>query len=300
MSDLTITTGSKRTTVRNRRMYSSIIWKNLLHRIINHFGIEILFQFGFNTKIIDRMVSKGLLGWEVDILSALRKNRDNIQVKYLKRWEFELFQWLIPKYMALANLKPVAMLSVFRSSNRDIVKLPKHDYAELMFNSKLNNRYLLDRTTIYDALIRFICELHEQQEKLTSEQFEGLLTHDYAKDREPNTPAWQLFTYFNSFSMDCVKHQECIIQRKAGLSASISGLYSEIRKRYSIEGIGNIKEYSERNCWPYIKVFHNLSYVNFHSHLKQKIFGTAIPNIFLQAMRDLSKKYLSVRIFKEF
>jgi hypothetical protein len=58
MADLSINLDGKRDTYRQQRMYSSIIGTNLLSRIIKHFGYEILFQFGFNSNIVDRMVKK--------------------------------------------------------------------------------------------------------------------------------------------------------------------------------------------------------------------------------------------------
>lgn len=289
MANLTITE-DKMETLRQQRLYSTIIGRNLLNRILKEFWIEILFQFGFNKNIIDRMVKKGLLGWEIDILAALWENRENLRVKYTKRWEFDLFKSLLTKLMDYMYLKPVCMLSLFRTSDRGLAKLTTMDYDKAMFDSKSNKRWLIDRTNIYDALIRFICEMHEQQELLTPEQFEKLLNIDFAQWYDSTSPAGQLYTYFSSFYLHEPKRIECKIQRKAGLSTILAACYNEIRKEYSKQWIGDIKKYCEIQCGPSKKIHHNLHYINFAMHGSYRYKWIFIPNHTIQSIRNFSAK----------
>lgn len=288
MADLTITDGDW-THIRSKRMYSTIIGKNLLKRILDHFGVEILFQFGFKQNIIDRMVTKGLLGWEVDILAALWKNREQLTVKYLRRWEFDLMKSLLPKYLLTGYLKPICMLSLYRTGSKTgHTKIFQMTYEELMFSTQ--KRWLLDRHNFYDAFIYFIVELHEHKQVLTSEQFETLLDTDYASLVDSTSPAGQRFKYFSSFYLGQAKHLECKIQRKPGLSTTIDTLYSHIRKEFLKQGIADIKSYCEKMAGWQKKVYHNMHYVNFVLHNKRRHFNTTIPNILLQGLRSLSAR----------
>jgi hypothetical protein len=293
MTNLTIAE-DKMETLRQQRLYSNIIGKNLFNRIVKEFWLEILFQFGFNKNIIDRMVKKGLLGWEIDILAAIRENRENLRVKYTKRWEFDLFKWLLNKLLDTMYLKPVCMLSLFRTSDRWLTKLTTMDYDKVMFDSKSNKRRLIDRTNVYDALIRFICELHEQQEKLTTQQFERLLEIDFSQSYDSTSPAGQLYIYFSSFYLHEPKRIQCKIQRKAGLSIILPAIYSEIRKRYSEQGIGDIKKYCEIQCGPLKKIYHNLHYINFAMHGSYRYKWIFIPNHTIQSIRNFS-----AQVYKE-
>jgi hypothetical protein len=40
------------------RMYSNIIGKKLLARIVKHLGYEVLYEFGFTNQIVERMIKK--------------------------------------------------------------------------------------------------------------------------------------------------------------------------------------------------------------------------------------------------
>jgi hypothetical protein len=167
----------------------------------------------------------------------------------MKRWEFELFVWLLPRYTELAYLKPVCMLSLFRPASKGLKNIVNTSYEDVIFSAKSNNRWLADRTKLFDALIWFICELHDQQQKLPVDEFADVLTHDFASDHtDIQTAPYQLYQYFNSLQIDQAKHQSCQIQRKPGLSTSLPVLYAEIRTRFSQQGIGDIKEYCEKNC----------------------------------------------------
>lgn len=288
MTDLTITDW-KFSTTRKVRMYSSIVWKNLLKRVLDYFGIEILFQFWFNTNIVDRMVKKWLLGGEVDILTAIWKNREQLKVKYLRRREFEILRSTLSRYIAVGYLKPICMLSLFRTwSKTKHLKLFSMSYEELMFGKSY--RWLLDRHNFYDAFIYFICELYEHQQKLTSQQFETLLNTDYASLVDSTSPAWQRFGYFSYFYLGQAKKIECKIQRKPGLSMLIETLYKEIRAKYLEQWIADIKLYCCQMSWWRKRIYHNMHYVNFVLHNRRRHFNTTIPNILLQWLRSLSAK----------
>ena len=48
----------KRLQYRNERLYSKLIGKKILARIVKNIGYEVLYEFGFTNAIIERMIKR--------------------------------------------------------------------------------------------------------------------------------------------------------------------------------------------------------------------------------------------------
>lgn len=264
--------------------YSQIIGRNILARIIKHLGVDILYQFGLNNSIINRMIDKWVLGWEVDLLSQIWTNKDKIKKRFIHKWEFELFKDILFVFKEYFYLKPVMILWLSKwttAFNNELNYFSKStSYEQFMLSSY---RQLIDRTLLYDALIFYIVELYKLYE-ISKDNLYVLFTIDLSQTKVPNSNALLIYYYkYKDFTLDTrVKQLKTIIQKKEWAVSKLPILYSKIRDAYTAQWIGNIQQYCIDACWPIIIEYKNHKFVNFAHHYKYN----KLPCMILQNIRD--------------
>jgi hypothetical protein len=135
-------------------------------------------------------------------------------------------------------------------------------------------RILLDRTIIYDAMIFFICELNERYNKLDHDQLNYILTYDFGLDiPEQQSPRG---IYYDRFRIVLVDNTKKTCSFTVGKSREaipmIPYLYNIVRKAFTQQGIGNIKDYVSDKTGAKVVKHRNHSYINFPLHFKHRIY----------------------------
>jgi len=265
--------------------YSTFIGRNILSKVIKNLGVEVLFQFWFNKQRIERMLDKGLLGKEVDLVSSIRAARANFDVKFLKERERKLLQNVFLFFSEHFYIKPVCMLTLNKSlSWRHLSAIKKKSYEEVIFDGQY--RPVIDRTAINDWLIFLIAELYKMS-MISEEVTLKLLEEDVASD--DSTP-WRIFyERFSYMKLDTAKgcYATTLLKKwKEDLIKWIRSAFSLIQTEYRAHGINNVQDYVTQMSGHIRKKKRNHSYVNFAWHGK-------LPNIYLQSLRNQFKSLLT-------
>ena len=276
----------------NKLKYSSLVWRTLLSKIIKECGVHILFQFGFESQIINRMITQWVLGGEVDILSQIYSNKDKFKAKFIYAWEYNLFKQIYSTRKTYFHSKPIAMLAnyssyKFRSRYVNRIVNEQMDYDTFIF---YNFQDTIDRTIIYDPLIYFIIELYKYYE-IDKESLNILFTTDFSLYNHKDLTSIKLYYYYfkDMKNDDEVKTLSTYIQKKSWAVELIPILYKLIRDEYNKQMITNIQNTCIDNTWVIVTEYHNHKFVNFAWHYKiqwSKYGSSHIPCIFLQQLRD--------------
>lgn len=267
---------------RLERKYSNLVGKKLLAKVVKTLWYEVLFQFGLTKSVVERMITKWLLGGEVDLIFSIRSLREEIKSKFVLHWEYKLLAEIYNIYIQYFYSKPVLMLGAFNKST--IPKWFKYQltYEEYMFSKK--ERIVLDRTIIFDPLVFFIVTLQELKDKLEKDQMIEILKTDFSRLPKCVTRFDNYFwEIFSACDIDSKKSNSIKIAKDVIAYDMITILYNKIRQAFNKQSIYNIKEYCKQKSGKIKLVSNNMTFVNFATHNilnDNKI----IPNIFLKVL----------------
>lgn len=221
------------------------------------------------------MLTKGLLGGEIDLIWSIRTARGNFEVKYIKEREYLLLLKLINEFTNYFYLKPVFMLSLQPGFSGTLISSLKKakPYDTFIFDG--NYRNAIDRTQFYDALLFFIVELHKYY-TIHEESAQELLTTDLFSDS--TTPHRIFFERFSHMKLDSTQTVDTIIQKRKWALKRIKAIYPIIVQTHKDNGIANIQAYTKSMTWPILKKHWNHRYTNFSASGK-------LPNPLLIQMR---------------
>jgi len=222
------------------------------------------------------MLDKGILGWEIDLLAAIRWARGNFEIKYIKQREYGILTAIIPVFTDNMYLKPVMMLSLQPTfAGRHIAKLKANTaYQDMIFDS--NNRAIIDRTLFYDAFIFYILEL----DKYIEIDETAAIKLMYADISHTNNSSRRIF--FNRFSymkLDSKAEYKTKIAKKQNPAGIIRNLAKYIRSIYKSKGINYVQAYTKQMTGPIMKDKFHHKFTNFSASGK-------LPNPLLQSMKQ--------------
>lgn len=262
--------------------YSKTIWWNILSRVIKNLWIDVLFQFGFNKARIERMLDKGLLWWEVDLVSSIRAARANFEVRFTTIWEYKLLQNIFIFFSEYFYLKPVFMLTLHRWMKwMHVSALKKKSYSDIIFNTEY--RPIIDRSLLNDWLMYLIAELYKMYQ-VDKDILAELVKTDISSS---DTTARRIF--FERFSYMKIDTHEwqfaTILEKKSWGVQQIERIFNEIITTYRQHGINNIQQYVIQKTGFRKKVHWNHTFVNF-------AWTNALPNIYIQ---DLRTKFIQMK-----
>jgi len=285
----------------DERKYSKLIGPKLLRRVVNELGNEVLVQFGFTKTLLNRMTRRGVMWWEIDLLSSILLAKDMFKQKYIKRWEWDLMKQVYPIYVDYFNLKPVLLLAMHPEATHANRYSPKTianaEYEDIFWWDK-KRRPFLDRTFIFDWMIYLICWLWKQYSKLGKQQVDELLARDpgTVHHKQP-TPSGIFYDYFMGSVIDSnQKLCKVTIGKNDKWYHIIKELYQLVSWAFHKQMIGNIEDYVTVASGPKVKIHQNHCLVNFALHFKYKYMGINIPNIYLADLNGMSARLQEKKI----
>ena len=281
------------------RQYSKVIGRKLLKRVKEELGDEVLVQFGVTKTILNRMIERGVMGWEIDILSAILVAKDMFKQKYLKRWEWELMKQVYPIFNQYFYMKPLMLLALHPESSHRYrwIKLDNVGYEDIFWGDKWL-RPFLDRKFIYDAMIYLICRLNHWYGVLGKEQLDEVLFKDFGTvHQDQPTPSGIFYSYFTECSIDSnSKLIRTVVAKSPNAYDVIKRLYVLIRTAFSEQCIGNIEDYTVNASGPKVETHWGQHLVNFAFHLKHSYMDRLIPNIFLADLNAMCSKLCEKKV----
>jgi len=269
---------SRKSNIKGELRYSTLIWWNILSKVITNLWIDVLFQFGLTNQRVERMLSTWLTGWEVDLVSSIWASRSVIQGKYLKHREFDILNTILPERRQYFYLKPILMLTLrYQFAWRHFSALTK-PYDQILFTTDL--RPIIDRTAFFDGLIFLLCELYKMYTIDANALIQLLrtnLSNDWCQSRKVfynafsyckiDTHTWMWDTYIAR------QHEDKV------LTDSIIHMYETIKPMFREQGIVNIQDYTKQMT----------GHLSIHkwNHQFHNFVSWRPPNIMLQTLRSM-------------